>query len=309
MLLSMLAPRPLVAALAVALAAGCADDAAPDVLDPDLAPVLAVDRFSDAAGTILRRSLDPTLPGPDQPIDLDQPPFLIRGLGPGGEPLTFYNLDAKARAPVPVYRLHRAGETAGVPGQLNLFDYVPGQHGYNDLWRVIDVEVPADYVANSVTSTRELNRRGYPFTPTQQLVNCPMVPAGSVARLRQGIAGPELRRGWYEDHVVYYVTFEEAPVVAGEGGIPTSPIHVAYRIDPGQPGGGPLSGFRTEPATGRTHNVAATLPADDGYSPLREVLVYGGAAFDGVHDLASAVAAPHLDGEGLLLNLPVVAAP
>ncbi|HZE88749.1 MAG TPA: hypothetical protein VE404_04330, partial [Verrucomicrobiae bacterium] len=34
------------------------------------APALAVDRFSDEAGTLFRRSAVPGLPGPGEPIDL-----------------------------------------------------------------------------------------------------------------------------------------------------------------------------------------------------------------------------------------------
>ncbi len=210
-------------AVASALVA-CTDAVAPSgPLDPDTAPVVAVDRFSDAAGTLFRRSLDPGLPGPDQPIDLDRPPFVVLGLGPAGETVRSYQLDVHPRALVPVYRLHKVGETGSVPGQLNIFDYVPGDHGYNDFWRVIDVEVPANYLVNSATDSATLVARGYRFTPTTTIVNCPMVPVGSVAVHRLGAAGPMLRRGWYQHQVVYYVTFEEAPLVAGPDGTPTAP--------------------------------------------------------------------------------------
>ena len=37
------------------------------------APLLSVDRFSDAAGTLLRRSADPGLPQPNEPFSLDDP--------------------------------------------------------------------------------------------------------------------------------------------------------------------------------------------------------------------------------------------
>jgi len=45
--------------------------------DPDQAPIAAVDRFSDSAGTLLRRSADNHLPGPNEPIDFDTPPFNV----------------------------------------------------------------------------------------------------------------------------------------------------------------------------------------------------------------------------------------
>jgi hypothetical protein len=298
---------PLVLALA---ATGCGDDGgASGPLDPDSAPVLAVDRFSDAAGTRLRRSLEASLPGPDVPIDLDRAPFTVHALGPAGEPVTYYDLDDKARALVPVYRLRRAGENGGVPGQLNLFDYAPGDHGYNDLWRLIDVEVPADYVANRITSTAGLFARGYPLTPTTTIINCAMVPAGSVARHQLGPGDGSLHRGWYHDQVVYYFTFEEAALASGPDGAPTAPIYVAYAIDPGAPGGGAPSGFRTEPGGDRTHNVVDSLPGDPGYTPLRALHVYETAAFDRVIDLATATAAPAVADDEHLANLPIVERP
>ena len=54
--------------------------------DPDSAPVAAVDRFSESAGTLHVRSDGNDLPGPDEPIDFDQAPFITRGLGPDGDP-------------------------------------------------------------------------------------------------------------------------------------------------------------------------------------------------------------------------------
>lgn len=305
---SSLAPLRAGATLALACAlTACSDDAAPPApLDPDTAPVVAVDRFDDVAGTRFRRSADPSLPAANAPIDLDAPPFAVHALGPAGEPVTYYDLDDRPRTPVPVYRLRRTGENGGVPGQLNLFDYVPGQHGYNDLWRLVDVEVPADYVANEVTSTPALFARGYPLTPTTTLVNCPMVPAGSAAQHHLGPGDGGLQRGWYMDQVVYYFVFEEASITSVPEGAPVAAVHVAYAIDPDQPGGGAASGFRTEAGSERTHNVLATLPGDAGYTPWRTVQVYATAAFDRVHDLASAEAAPHVATDERLANLPVV---
>src|SRR5258705_324351 len=48
------------------------------------APLPAVARFSDAAGTLLRRSLDPSLPKADEPFSLDDPRFAVVVAGPGG---------------------------------------------------------------------------------------------------------------------------------------------------------------------------------------------------------------------------------
>jgi hypothetical protein len=84
--------------------------AAMTATDPDHAPIAAVDRFSDAAGTLLRRSADPRLPGPNEPIDFDRPPLNTLGFSPTGEPALYYDLDVKSTTPAPVYILYREGE-------------------------------------------------------------------------------------------------------------------------------------------------------------------------------------------------------
>jgi len=88
--------------------------------------------------------------------------------------------------------------------------------------------------------------------------------------------------------------------------VPTSPIYVTFNINPDMPGGGPGSGFVTEEATGRTHNVASTLPEDASYSPLWWVSVYDNADFENVSDLASAQAANILAGGVANVNCPIV---
>jgi len=67
--------------------------AASQPVDPDHAPIAAVDRYSDSAGTLLRRSADMRLPGPNEPIDFDRPPLTNLGFSPTGEPTLYYRLD------------------------------------------------------------------------------------------------------------------------------------------------------------------------------------------------------------------------
>src|SRR2546426_5192580 len=74
-------------------------------LDPDKADVQAVDRFSDAAGMWFRRSADPTLPLPNQPINMDGGPFISHGLGPAGERVAYYNFDVQPVVPAPLFVL------------------------------------------------------------------------------------------------------------------------------------------------------------------------------------------------------------
>jgi len=67
---------------------GCKDEEMPSgpiPVDPDQAPKVAIDRFSEEAGTLFVRDGSNDLPGSNQPIDFDQPPFITQGFGPNSE--------------------------------------------------------------------------------------------------------------------------------------------------------------------------------------------------------------------------------
>ncbi|MDS0475563.1 hypothetical protein [Natrinema sp. 1APR25-10V2] len=315
-------------ALGTALVAGCAETGSTDGADDEMtdgtnetgmddgmesatdladAPRATIDRFSEAAGTLMVRNEENDLPGPDEPIDFDQAPFLTRGLGPSGEPVSYYNFDVQPTEPAPIYVLFREGEDAPVAEQLNIVDVVPGDEGYNDFWHVHEVTVPADYEANTATSVQDLMDADYDITGTDVVKNCPIVPEGSTASMREGDGETDLIDGWYDGEVVSYFLFEEAPIAVTDGSVPVSPIYVTFNTNPGMDGGGPQSGFVTEMETDRTHNVVATLPGDDGYSPLWSVSVYDNADFDAVSDLESAMAATLLEAGTATVNCPIVA--
>jgi len=277
--------------------------------DPDRAERVTVDRFSDQAATLMRRSQDPLLPGPGEPIRCDIAPFITTSLGPGGQQVKYYNFDVQSTAPAPIYVLFRKGEDSPVNGQLNIVDIIPGENGYCDFWKVYRVGVPEDYAANTLTSYAEIISSGYSVTGTSTLVNCPLVPEGSRAILRLDGADAGIHRGWYRDKVVYYFTFEEKALETTPAGtVPLSPIYVTFNInpDPLNPSSGPPSGFMTEPGTEQTHNVIATLPEDQDYSPLWLVYIYDKADFDKVSNLAEAEAATLLAATSVNVNCPVV---
>lgn len=143
------------------------------------------------------------------------------------------------------------------------------------------------------------------MTPTETVVNCPVVPEGSVAvqRLR---GRAELFRGWYAGKLVHYFSFEEHPLTVVADQVPLASIFVTFNINPDQPGGGPPSGFVTEPGSTATHNVVDSVPGTAGYSPLWSVNVYDRADFDAVTDLASAETSTVLATGVALVNCPVV---
>ena len=64
---------------------------------PDFVPIVAIDRFSDSAAVFFLRSLKPSLPAADEPIDFDED-FLHRALGPNEEVVEFYHFDVQSRS-------------------------------------------------------------------------------------------------------------------------------------------------------------------------------------------------------------------
>ena len=303
----------LIVLLAVAVVAGCGESQKQMMkpVDPDKAPKVSVDRFSEMAGHLFVRNATNMLPEPDAPINFDEAPFITRGLGPGGAYIEYYNFDVMSRTPAPIYVLFRKGETDPVEGQLNIIDVIPGDKGYNDFWQVVKVTVPADYKANTVTSLDGITTAAYPMEKMRTLVNCPVVPDGSTAALRYDDESDGLTRGWYKGMVVTYFSFMEKKDLAttDTGQVPVSPIYVCFNVnpDPDNPNSGPHSGFMTEPQSDQTHNVAATLPPSPDYSPLWLVNVYDNADFGVVSDLSTAESAHQLASGIATVNCPIVA--
>lgn len=273
-------------------------------LDPATATSVRVDRFSDVAGHLQKRSDSPSLPGPNEAVDFDQGPFITEGFGPGGEVIKYYNFDVQPTKPAPIYVPMKKGKL--IDGQLNIVGVIPGDRDYNDFWQVVAVSVPDDYVANTLTSVDDVDASGYDTETTDMIVNCPIVPDGSTASLRAvgDNSGTGLTRGWYEGKLVHYFNFgeKEGGLKAMGGKVPLSPIYVTFNDDTQ----GPASGFKTENDDMQTHNVAATLPTSPAYSPLWAVTPYPSAEFDKVSNVASAATAAGSGEVAANVNCPIV---
>lgn len=273
--------------------------------NPDQAPIAAVDRFSDKAAHLQLRTADNGIPGPNVAVDFDTGPFITQGLSPTtGKVVRYYNFDVQSTTPASVYVLYREGEDKPVAGQLDIIDTLPGEKGYNDFHEVWKVNVPKDYVANTITDAATLSKAGYKTQRTNTLRNMPVVPDKSVARMRLNGGNADLQRAWYRNEIAKYFSFDEAALSGSS--VPVSPIYVTFNINPGQPNGGPASGFRTEANSPQTHNVPATLPGDLGYSPLWFVSVYDNADFPAVLNLDTVLKAKVLATGVATVNCPIV---
>ena len=279
---------------------------------PEYISIAEIDRFSDSAGTFFRRSNHPGLPAANEAINLDDARFLLGGIGPNGERIEFYHFDVRTPTPAPIYVLtDRRGDS--VAGQLPIFDLVPGDEGHNDFWQIHEARViDADYKPNAITSLEALAAAELETTATNDVLNCVMVPAGSIAgnRFDAGASRAPMD-GWYRDQVVKYFLFEglnSTGLVDFNGEVLNTPQMWGFfdndrDVD---------DGFAKDTATGDTHNVATRLPGDEGYSPLWILQIFKLDAFDRVTGLASALDQSRneenlLELTGLLyINAPIV---
>jgi len=273
--------------LLVGCAEGSEDLRGPDhgePLDPDAAPIVVVDRFA------MQRQDGADVPGPGVPVDFDAD-FFRRGLGPEGEAVAYYDFGPSSGFTMRAFRLVDEDGVA-IDEQLPIVESVPGAEGYSDFWQLVDVTVPAGYLANSITSAAEVEATDYPQSLTTEVLNRPLVSDGSVARLASD--GPYVR-AWVDDEIALAFDFAEAaPRVRGDL-VDYAPIYVCL-TDSGT--------FCSEP-DGTTHNVVDALPPSEGYSPLWEPSVYPESSFEAVVDLESALEA-NPTPLPMLVNCPVV---
>jgi hypothetical protein len=156
---------------------GCKEDEMPMPvpLEPNTAPHVVIDRFSNDAGTLFIRDGSNNLPGPNIAINFDQATYITKGFNVNGDIVKYYNFDVQPSHPGPIFVLFMEGESDPVPNQLNIIDVVPRDEGYNDFWHVPRVTVPADYVANSVTSLQGIMDKYFSTERTNMIVNYPIV--------------------------------------------------------------------------------------------------------------------------------------
>jgi hypothetical protein len=236
------------------------------------APLLAVDRFSDAAGTLFRRSSNPALPGPNAPVDFDREPFLTSLVGPEGQPVPCYALDLRPARPARYYVFYdRMGNYQ--LGQFPVVDVAPGDPGYTDLWDIWKVFVPDGFrLDNWVRDAGTVERlladpdSGYRAEPTGVLLNGPVVPEGSTASRKGENRGGHavLMYAWYRG--------KRAPYLYLEGSLRSWDGERVAEM--------PLELHETKPPRGRaeilsllSRSVASvrTLPGRAGYSPLLRI--------------------------------------
>ena len=256
---------------------------------PTYLPIVEVDRFSDSVGTFFRRSDNPDLPAPNEPIQFDDARFLKHGFGPNGEKMSFYNLDVRPKSPGVVYELiDRRGNP--IIGQLLIYDRLPGGADYSDFWHIHNVYIQdADYRANSYDSVEDVLGSGLEIEPSQTVANHVMVPLGSSASLRYAPSTPRRPQdGWYRGQIVKYLVFESPQSVAtvdfGSGQVNTPQMYAFLNNNRDE-----RDGFALDLEGVSTHNVVTRLPGEEGYSPLWILQIFNINVFERVFDLASSL--------------------
>jgi len=224
--------------------------------------------------------------------------------------IQFYNLDVRSKLPASVYVLiDRRGEP--IARQLPIFDEIPGDAGYNDLSRVIEVRFTNDdFQPNSLTFLADIQAAAPETTVTDRIMNCVMVPDGSTANLRfDPTDAVGLHDGWYRVQIVRYLLFEnpDSRAMVELGGQEISaPVMYAFFDNDRDP----TDGFARD-GSGLTHNVVTRLPEQESYSPLWALRVFKLTVFDRVSSVGSAQDNDREDNvlylpEVLIVNAPVV---
>jgi len=229
------------------------------------APLLSVDRFSDTAGTLLRRSLDPGLPKPNEPFSLDDSGFTLAVTGPGGVASRCYNLDVRPSKPNRYYVFYdRIGNYR--LAQFPVIEKAPGDPGYSDLWDIWKVITPdafkeTNWIRDAATVERLLAdpNGGFTSASTGIYLNAPIVPEGTTAGSKaEGRAGRVTRLyAWYRGQRAPFLYFEGSLHLDGNVGIPVA----ALKLDAKRAKWPPAAPLQ-----------ASTWPKGVGYSPLAKVL-------------------------------------
>jgi hypothetical protein len=293
------------ASVAIGILAACSSASEVEAIathtDPDTGITYAsIDRFSDEAGTVMRRSANSDLPAPNEPIDYDAD-FLSHALSPDGDDVGYYAFDVSPLKSAPVYAFaYESDRSLRVEGQSPIFDQLPGDDGYNDFWQMVQVLVPDDYEPNSVRSLDEIESAGYELKHTGMIINCPIVPYGSTAELAE-----ETATGWYRGELVQYFRFEiSRSSVANPGvlDVPYAIVRVIFEDND------PSKGMKIDSVTGKTHNVFDTVPGDELYRALWRHDFVDASDFESVHDWDSSKAAGKVDVgmDNILVNCPIV---
>lgn len=228
------------------------------------APLLSVDRFSDAAGTLLRRSLDPSLPKPNEAFSLDEPRFRLAVAGPAGFTAHCYNLDVRPAKPNRYYVFYDSLNNYRL-GQYPVIEKAPGDPGYSDLWDIWKIVTPdsfreTNWVRDAATVERLLQdpAGGFRASSTGVYLNAPVVPDGTKAGSKAEGKGGAVRLwyAWYQGKRAPFLYFEGSLLLASDGRIPTATLKVAGK------------GARWPPVGALQ---ASTWPKGPGYSPLASV--------------------------------------
>jgi len=249
------------------------------------APILQVDRFSDVAGTLLRRSLDPQLPAPNEPIDLDAAPFSVSVDAPDGRSRVCYDLDLRPASPARFYVFYDEQGNYQLT-QFPVVDVAPGDPGYTDIWDIWKVTVPPGFredngIRDRATVDKLLadSNSGFSALRTGILLNGPIVPEGSRARLKADNKGGSamLRYAWFRGLRAPYLYFEGSLNADGVN----APVAVMTLTR--EPGPLELSRALLRPEGNATTSArVSAVPGARGYSPMWKVSGPSGTAIAGV---------------------------
>ena len=222
-----------------------------------------------------------------------------------GDRIEYYDLGRASNTTSPAYRLVDASGKA-IEGQHLIFSNLrpgilvgaPFDSNYSDFHRILDVQVPAGYVPDTIRSLSDISEANLTMVQRDLVWNTPMVPAGSTLSGTDSQLHP-LIPGWWNGSEVFYFRFE-------------SSVDTSGLFDPGSGIVRDASALGIFDPPGQLQ-ILETYPGQVAYSPLTRLFnfIVNSAQYvaDTVRSWDEAVA---LDlptfPEGNLYNRPVVGA-
>jgi len=106
-----------------------------------------------------------------------------------------------------IYGTNATGSPMKVPGQHNIAAFIPPDSGYSDLWNIVFLQVDGAYVANSVQDADVATTLFPVYNLTGPLVNCPVVPTGSMLGGVEDRPRYPITTGWHKNNTFVYFDF------------------------------------------------------------------------------------------------------
>lgn len=182
----------------------------------------------------------------------------------GGKPVQYYDFSQSSENIGNVYVLITGFDANGNPSKVkdqnDIYDAKRSDSDYTDFWRVLYVTVPANYEANSVKSSSDIEKNNWPIKDSGKVENRPQILQDDKIEPDRAKSG-----GWAKGEAVYTWTFE-TDVARNTSDATKVLTGTEYML---------ITGYDTSGNPNQVsgqYNITDTVPGQNGYSPARKLI-------------------------------------